>query len=201
MNNKKNTEKKTNEQMQIVIKEEAVKKLVINNLVESIKEKLKLKAAKEATKEKLRLSATTIGKATLMVQQSLEENRNNRDQAFCSFAARIKAVKREAERTELQTKVLSLIAKNQGEEWVLDEKKIEGLFYQENDNQQNTLTILKKLEPNQYRDLLLDTWGGFHHGVFNSSKNTRRRWRASNNEDSEEELLLHFISIGLLLLQ
>lgn len=164
--NKKNTEKKTNEQMQIVIKEEAVKKLVINNLVESIKEKLKLKAAKEATKEKLRLSATTIGKATLMVQQSLEENRNNRDQAFCSFAARIKAVKREAERTELQTKVLSLIAKNQGEEWVLDEKKIEGLFYQENDNQQisdqqNTLTILKKLEPNQYRDLLLDTWGGF----------------------------------------
>ncbi|RHQ55152.1 hypothetical protein DWY36_16515 [Firmicutes bacterium AF25-13AC] len=123
--NKKNTEKKTNEQMQIVIKEEAVKKLVINNLVESIKEKLKLKAAKEATKEKLRLSATTIGKATLMVQQSLEENRNNRDQAFCSFAARIKAVKREAERTELQTKVLSLIAKNQGEEWVLDEKKIE----------------------------------------------------------------------------
>ena len=164
--NKKNTEKKTNEQMQIVIKEEAVKKLVINNLVESIKEKLKLKAAKEATKEKLWLSATTIGKATLMVQQSLEENRNNRDQAFCSFAARIKAVKREAERTELQTKVLSLIAKNQGEEWVLDEKKIEGLFYQENDNQQisdqqNTLTILKKLEPNQYRDLLLDTWGGF----------------------------------------
>lgn len=164
--NKKNTEKKTNEQMQIVIKEEAVKKLVINNLVESIKEKLKLKVAKEATKEKLRLSATTIGKATLMVQQSLEENRNNRDQAFCSFAARIKAVKREAERTELQTKVLSLIAKNQGEEWVLDEKKIEGLFYQENDNQQisdqqNTLTILKKLEPNQYRDLLLDTWGGF----------------------------------------
>ena len=164
--NKKNTEKKTNEQMQIVIKEEAVKKLVINNLVESIKEKLKLKAAKEATKEKLRLSATTIGKATLMVQQSLEENRNNWDQAFCSFAARIKAVKREAERTELQTKVLSLIAKNQGEEWVLDEKKIEGLFYQENDNQQisdqqNTLTILKKLEPNQYRDLLLDTWGGF----------------------------------------
>ena len=164
--NKKNTEKKTNEQMQIVIKEEAVKKLVINNLVESIKEKLKLKAAKEATKEKLRLSATTIGKATLMVQQSLEENRNNRDQAFCSFAARIKAVKREAERTELQTKVLSLIAKNQGEEWVLDEKKIEGLFYQENDNQQisdqqNTLTILRKLEPNQYRDLLLDTWGGF----------------------------------------
>lgn len=164
--NKKNTEKKTNEQMQIVIKEEAVKKLVINNLVESIKEKLKLKAAKEATKEKLRLSATTIGKATLMVQQSLEENRNNRDQVFCSFAARIKAVKREAERTELQTKVLSLIAKNQGEEWVLDEKKIEGLFYQENDNQQisdqqNTLTILKKLEPNQYRDLLLDTWGGF----------------------------------------
>lgn len=159
--NKKNTEKKTNEQMQIVIKEEAVKKLVINNLVESIKEKLKLKAAKEATKEKLRLSATTIGKATLMVQQSLEENRNNRDQAFCSFAARIKAVNREAERTELQTKVLSLIAKNQGEEWVLDEKKIEGLFYQENDNQQNTLTILKKLEPNQYRDLLLDTWGGF----------------------------------------
>lgn len=159
--NKKNTEKKTNEQMQIVIKEEAVKKLVINNLVESIKEKLKLKAAKEATKEKLRLSATTIGKATLMVQQSLEENRNNRDQAFCSFAARIKAVEREAERTELQTKVLSLIAKNQGEEWVLDEKKIEGLFYQENDNQQNTLTILKKLEPNQYRDLLLDTWGGF----------------------------------------
>ena len=164
--NKKNTEKKTNEQMQIVIKEEAVKKLVINNLVESIKEKLKLKAAKEATKEKLRLSATTIGKATLMVQQSLEENRNNRDQAFCSFAARIKAVKREAERTELQTKVLSLIAKNQGEEWLLDEKKIEGLFYQENDNQQisdqqNTLTILKKLEPNQYRDLLLDTWGGF----------------------------------------
>ena len=101
-----------------------------------------------------------------MVQQSLEENRNNRDQAFCSFAARIKAVKREAERTELQTKVLSLIAKNQGEEWVLDEKKIEGLFYQENDNQQisdqqNTLTILKKLELNQYRDLLLDTWGGF----------------------------------------
>ena len=164
--NKKNTEKKTNEQMQIVIKEEAVKKLVINNLVESVKEKLKLEAAKEATKEKLRLSATTIGKATLMVQQSLEENRNNRDQVFCSFAARIKAVKREAERTELQTKVLSLIAKNQGEEWVLDEKKIEDLFYQENDNQQisdqqNTLTILKKLEPNQYRDLLLDTWGGF----------------------------------------
>ena len=164
--NKKNTEKKPNEQMQNVIKEEAVKKLVINNLVESVKEKLKLEAAKEATKEKLRLSATTIGKATLMVQQSLEENRNNWDQAFCSFAARIKAVKREAERTELQTKVLSLIAKNQGEEWVLDEKKIEGLFYQENDNQQisdqqNTLTILKKLEPNQYRDLLLDTWGGF----------------------------------------
>ena len=164
--NKKNTEKKPNEQMQNVIKEEAVKKLVINNLVESVKEKLKLEAAKEATKEKLRLSATTIGKATLMVQQSLEENRNNWDQAFCSFAARIKAVKREAERTELQTKVLSLIAKNQGEEWVLDEKKIEDLFYQENGNQQisdqqNTLTILKKLEPNQYRDLLLDTWGGF----------------------------------------
>ena len=159
--NKKNTAKKPNEQMQIVIKEEAVKKLVINNLVESVKEKLKLEAAKEATKEKLRLSATTIGKVTLMVQQSLEENRNNRDQAFCSFAARIKAVKREAERTELQTKVLSLIAKSQGEEWVLDAKKIECLFNQENNDQQNVLTILKKVEPNKYNDLLLNTWKGF----------------------------------------
>lgn len=167
--NKKNTEKKPNEQMQTVIKEEAVKKLIINNLMGSIKEKLKLeaaKAAKEATKEKLQLSATTIGKAALMLQQSLEENRSNRDQAFCSFAKRIEAVKRDAERTELQTKVLSLIAKKQGEEWVLDEEMIEGLFYQENDNQQisaqqNAITILKKVEPNQYRDLLLDTWGGF----------------------------------------
>ena len=155
--------------MQTVIKEEAVKKLIINNLMGSIKEKLKLeaaKAAKEATKEKLQLSATTIGKAALMLQQSLEENRSNRDQAFCSFAKRIEAVKRDAERTELQTKVLSLIAKKQGEEWVLDEEMIEGLFYQENDNQQisaqqNAITILKKVEPNQYRDLLLDTWGGF----------------------------------------
>ena len=59
-----------------------------------------------------------------------------------------------------------MIAKKQGEEWVLDEEMIEGLFYQENDNQQisaqqNAITILKKVEPNQYRDLLLDTWGGF----------------------------------------
>ena len=34
----------------------------------------------------------------------------------------------------------------------------------------NTLTILKKLEPNQYRDFAFRYLGWFHHGVFNSAK-------------------------------
>ena len=164
--NKNSSEKTDEKKITVDLQSVAVKKLICNNLIAVMQEKLKFEAAKA---EKIRLSATTIGKATLMLQQSLEDNRNDRNKAFCSFSKKIEAVKREAERVELENKVLKLIAKENPEEqdekvkeWVLEEQKLENLLQKHDNNEQNSeIAVLKRVEPDNYKDLILDLWGNF----------------------------------------
>ena len=122
------------------IKIEAAKQLIINCLIADWKEKMKQKAAEA---ENCRLSSSTIGKAVLMLQQSLEENRNSKRDAWEVFKKRIESVKREQEKTELKKRVVELIEK---------------YCIHNNEDLQKEQELLLEIGVEKSRELLFSTW-------------------------------------------
>lgn len=62
---------------------------------------------------KLNLTASTVGRLSLMLRESLNQHRNNPDQAFQDFCSRIASIKRTREREEAFRLLLATVLKNE----------------------------------------------------------------------------------------
>lgn len=101
---------------------------VLQPLIGLVAEKLALSSLKKQALEerKLNVSASTLGRAVLMLQESLDENREDGYGALCSFAKRISSIKRGEERRQLM-ELPKLVAEEKeegdGKEWRFKEWK------------------------------------------------------------------------------
>lgn len=91
-------------------------KLIQNILLERIMDKLRLDAI---TQDSLGISSSAIGRATLMLKESMDENRDNAAQAFSSFVNRVESIKNKEVKEEITNKIIKKIGKQMENGWSL----------------------------------------------------------------------------------
>lgn len=122
---------------------------------------------------KLNLTAATVGRLTLMLQESMNEYRSDPEQAFKDFCIRIDSIKREREKREALDLLGRLIMKGRGEERSLDLEKMTG---GQSDSQLTGMrAMLKKHSTEEeYRKRLISIWGKYLETIFTYHKYVKK---------------------------
>lgn len=115
------TQKYIVEECEVVKKDDLINiqynnKLIQNILLERIMDKLRLDAI---TQDSLGTSSSAIGRATLMLKESMDENRDNAAQAFSSFVNRVESIKNKDVKEEITNKIIKKIGKQLENGWSL----------------------------------------------------------------------------------
>lgn len=127
---------------------------------------------------RLNLTASTVGRLNLMLQESLNEHRSNPEQAFWDFCTRIDSIKRTKEKEEA-FRLLSVIMmkdrkKEEAGKFELDIRK---MTEDKNDSKLEEIKNLLKLytTDEEYRKKIMSIWGKYMGNILTYHKYLKKQ--------------------------
>lgn len=139
---------------------EAIKSLAKKVIQKEMMDKIRAHVLASQKKEKNILSASTIGRVRLMLNESVQTYPNNSKDAFADFCKRIESIKRKKERQQLEKQLLNSIAiiVNDKEDEKTWELTIDQFPYAEQLQKIDELLKLIGCDDNERKNIFLDTW-------------------------------------------
>ena len=131
-----------------------IKPIINKVIINSICEKLKNSTLKKF--DKVDITASTLGRVTLMLKESIDTT--DKIEAFSNFVDRINSIKREKEKQKIKKNILDKISENDK----LSYEKIKNLA----DDASDEIEYLEKNDKKNANNMILELWSEVLMSIF-----------------------------------